>query len=262
MPEADRVAAEQLIQRVFDTSGRPLEGVFATSLAEMAATGRPLRLFAEAGRWSGLASQHAGASESREAVNGVYADWSIRWSADPFDRLQRNIPAYMLLDENRFALIREVVPNLTALFEFRRALHVELVGTRVALALRAQTAATGGVASSLAIIRPRYINDLGEDPFNPDRAAEEIPELRYFVPERDTVGGRRHRMNVVPRIGANFSIELTRDDIVLYSHGGNQNDDRAENVSDNGGSRIGDYLLWPPVMSLTRDYLAQTGASE
>lgn len=262
VPTGDRLAAEQLTARVFDGSGQPREGVFATTMAEMASTGRPLRLFAEAGRWSDLASGHAPADATRRAIEGVYADWNRRWNADPFDRLQRAIPAYMLLDETEYALVREAVPNLTRLFDLRRALRTELNGTRVSLALRALTASTGGVASSLAIVRPRYIDNLGDDPFNPNRAAGNIPELRYFVPERDTVGGRPHQMNIAPTYGANFSVRLTQDDFVLYSLGGNENDDRAINVTDQGGSRIGDYLIWPPIVSLTRDYLALSDITE
>ena len=262
VPEGDRIAAEQLVARVFESSGQPREGLFATTLAEMAATGRPLRLFAEAGRWSSIAGGHANASATSRAIEGVYAEWMTRWNADPFDRIQRAIPAYRQLDDTEYALVKEVVPDLTVLFDRRRSLRAELNGTRIALALRALTTTTGGVASSLAIIRPRYIDDLGDDPFNPSRAAGNIPEMRYFVPERDTVGNRPHRMNIAPTDAANFSVLLTDDDFVVYSLGGNENDDRAENVSDDGGSRIGDYLIWPPIVSLARDYLEQTGASE
>ncbi|MEM8758587.1 MAG: hypothetical protein AAGF47_12500 [Planctomycetota bacterium] len=264
VPEGDRVAALQMIDRVFGLDGRPDLSVFPTTLAEMAASGRPLRLFAEAGRWSQAAGPHADADATREAVNGVFADWMTRWNTDPFDRLQRSVPAYRQLDQDRFALVQQIVPDLSILIDARRGLRTELNGTRVALALQALTLATGGRASSLAIVRPRYIDSLGDDPFNPDRAAGNTPELRYFVPERDTVGNQRHRMNVVPvgGGGANFSTVLTRDDFVLYSVGPNESDDRAVNVSDSSESRIGDYLIWPPITSLTREFLALTNASE
>lgn len=263
-PDGDRLGALQLIGRVFDRAGTPDPGQFPTVMAEMASTGRPLRLFAEAGRWSEELEGHANAGDTREAVEGVFGDWATRWNANPFDPLQRNVSTYRLLPSRSesYALITSSVPDLGRLFDLRKALEAELVGTRLALAVRALNANTGGVASSLAIVRPRYVDDLGSDPFNPNRAAGNVPEMKFVVPERDTPGGRPLDMAVVPRARANFRITLTRDDFVIYSLGGNENDDKAVDVSDDPSSRIGDYLIWPPVISLTRDYLSLTGASE
>jgi hypothetical protein len=263
-PDGDRLGALQLVDRVFDRAGRPDPGQFPSVMAEMASTGRPLRLFAEAGRWSEELGGHAGAAATREAVEGVFGDWATRWNANPFDPLQRNVSTYRLLPgrSESYALVSSSVPDLGGLFDLRKALEAELVGTRLALAVRALNASTGGVASSLAIVRPRYVDDLGADPFNPNRAAANVPEMKFLVPERDTPGGRTLDMAVVPRARANFRITLTRDDFVIYSLGGNENDDKAVDVSDDPSSRIGDYLIWPPVLSLTRDYLTLTGASE
>jgi hypothetical protein len=264
LPEGDRLAAMQLVERVFTPAGQPDPAVFPTTMAELASTRRPLRLFAEAGRWSQAIGNHAGANDTRQSIDGVFADWGTRWSANQFDPLQQSISLYRRLptQDRGHEVILQAVPDLGRLQDMRRALEAEVVGTRVSLAVRANKVATGGVASSLAIVRPRYIDDLGADPFNPNRSSANVPELKFFVPERDTVRGRRHEMAVVPKARANFRISLSRDDVVIYALGGNQNDDRAQEVSDDPASRIGDYLIWPPIVSLTRDYLAQTNASE
>ncbi|MCA9273144.1 MAG: hypothetical protein KDA31_08870 [Phycisphaerales bacterium] len=262
MPTGDQTGAQQLAQRVFSRSGQPDESVFATSMAELASTSRPLRLFAEAGRWQSVMSGHASSRETNDKINGLFNDWSLRWSADVFDPTFRTPTEYERLDRQSFALVAEVVPNLGRLFVMRRELETELVGTRVALAIRALSKEAGGMPSSLALARPRYIDDLGVDPYNPSRAANNRPELRFFVPERDTVGGRLHQMNVIPSGRTNFSVRLGSEQFVLYSLGGNEFDDRAEIVSDSGLELTGDYLIWPPVLSILRDYLEQTGDSE
>ena len=196
------------------------------------------------------------------AGRGLFNDWSLRWDADIFDPTFRTPTEYEKLDRQQYALAAEVVPNLGRLFVMRRELETELVGTRVALAIRALSKEAGGMPTSLALARPRYIDDLGVDPYNPARAAGNRPELRFFVPERDTVGGRLHEMNVIPRGRTNFSVRLGSEEFVLYSLGGNEFDDRATIVSNNGLELSGDYLIWPPVLSLLRDYLEDTGDSE
>lgn len=264
MPEGDKQSALQLIERVFDASGRPDPAIFPSAMAEMAATGRPLRLFPEAGRWAQQVSSHANQSQSRSAVEGIYNDWNTRWNSDPFDAIQQSTSAYRALEgrSEDYSLITQTVPDVGRLLDLRKGVQAETVGTRVALAAQALKAATGAQATSLALLRPRYIDDLGIDPFNPDTDLRNRPEFLYFVPERDDINGERHTMNVVPRDRTNFSVSLTRDDFVVYSPGGNGADDRAGNVSDNPSAAIGDYLVWPPVLSLTRDHLRQTGASE
>ncbi|MEL6795976.1 MAG: hypothetical protein AAFO89_04050 [Planctomycetota bacterium] len=264
MPTGDKQSALQLAERVFDRAGRPDQAVFPAVMAEMAATGRPLRLFGEAGRWAERVESHAGQSQTRQVVEGVYNDWNTRWNSDPYDPIQSQTSTFQRLESRSedFSLITQAVPDLGRLLDLRKGVQAETVGTRVALASQALTLATGTKASSLALLRPRYVDDLGVDPFNPNTDLGNRPEFLYFVPERDDVSGNRHRMNVVPRLRSNFSVTLTRDDFVLYSPGGNGADDRAINVSDNPSAVIGDYLVWPPVISLTREHLRQTGASE
>ncbi len=262
MPLGDQVAAEQMASRVFSNSGIPDQAIFPTAMAELAATSRPLRLFSESGRWNDAAEGHADKLSTDSMISGVYSDWSIRWDADLFDPTFRTPSAYDRLDATEFAMVKEIVPDLDEVFVLRRELDAELVGTRVALGVQALNLETGGMPSSLALIRPHYVDDLGVDPYNPDRRSSNRPELIFFVPERDTVGSELHSMSVVPANRTNFSVRLGQEQFVLYSLGGNEFDDRATVVSDSGLNQAGDYLIWPPVLGLLREYLEDTGASE
>ena len=262
LPVGDQVAAEQMASRVFGRSGAPDQSVFPTAMAELAATSRPLRLFSESGRWKDAAENHASKSQTDATISGIYSDWAIRWDADTFDPTFRTPSAYDQLDAAQYAMVKEIVSDLDELFVLRRELDAELVGTRVALAVRALIIEAGGMPSSLALVRPRYVSDLGVDPYNPNRRAGNMPEMKFFVPVRDTVQNQLHTMSVVPANRTNFSVRLDDEQFVLYSLGGNEFDDRATVVSDSGLEQAGDYLIWPPVLGLLREYLDDTGGSE
>ncbi|GAB5496311.1 MAG: hypothetical protein Phyf2KO_13910 [Phycisphaerales bacterium] len=262
LPLGDQIAAEQMASRVFGPTGQPDQAVFPTAMAELAATERPLRLFAESGRWSTASEEHANRRDTEQAISGVFSDWSYRWTAAAFDPQFRNASTYANLDEARLGVVKEIVPDLDNLLVLRRELAAELVGTRVALAVRAMRIQTGNLPSSLALVRPVYIDDLGVDPYNPQVSAGNRPEPVYFVPVRDTVGSDLHQMNVIPEDRTNFRVALGDEEFVLYSLGGNEFDDRAVIVSDSGLESSGDYLIWPPVLGLLREYLEDTGSSE
>ncbi|HED53455.1 MAG TPA: hypothetical protein ENJ00_04560, partial [Phycisphaerales bacterium] len=223
MPLGDQIAAEQMIERVFARTGEPDSAVFPTAMAELAATDRPLRLFAESGKWQKLESGHATKQETADELSAIFNDWSLRWDADLFDPTFRTPTEYEKLSTRSFGLIAEIVPDIGGLLVLRRELETEIIGTRLALAIEALVIESGGsLPSDLYLIRPRYIDELGIDPYNPNRAANNKPPYKYFVPERDTVGGRLHTMNVIPRNRPNFSVTLGREDFVLYSLGGNE----------------------------------------
>lgn len=262
MPIGDQIGAEQMARRIFSGSGQPDPSMFPTAMAELAATDRPLRLFSESGRWQEVGEAHASRDQTEQAIRGAYNDWSLRWSADPFDPQFRSPSAYDRLDPSSLAVVRELVPDIDELFVLRRELETELVGTRVALAVRALVIRTGTMPTSLALTRPVYIDELGSDPYNANRRAGNQPELQYFVPVRDTVGSELHSMNVIPAERTNFRVALGDEQFVVYSVGGNEFDDRAVIVSDSGLERTGDYLIWPPVLGLLREHLQITGTSE
>ncbi|MEL7484184.1 MAG: hypothetical protein AAFN41_07500, partial [Planctomycetota bacterium] len=179
MPQGDKQAGLQLAARVFDASGQPDPAVFPSAMAEMAATARPLRLFGEAGRWAERVGSHASQSQTRSTIEGVYNDWDNRWNSDPFDALLRSQSTYQRLEgrSEDYSLVTQAIPDIGRLLDLRKGVQAETVGTRVALAAQALTIATGAKASSLALLRPRYIDDLGIDPFNPNTQFGNRPEF-------------------------------------------------------------------------------------
>src|SRR5690606_30185508 len=92
------------------------------------------------------------------------------------------------------------------------------------------------------------------------------PPLEYFVPIRDQTFGPReepgpYEINVVTTAGQNFQVRIGQDQFVLYSVGPNGIKDYARNVSgEPARGQVGDLLLWPPVTSLIRQRLIETGA--
>ena len=56
-----------------------------------------------------------------------------------------------------------------------------------------------------------------------------------------------------------IALRLREDQFVLYSVGRNGVDDNAAEVTDDASAaQTGDYLIWPPVLSLYRTHLIQT----
>ncbi|MCA9287559.1 MAG: hypothetical protein KDA05_03185, partial [Phycisphaerales bacterium] len=58
LPRGERTSTEQLTDRVFGRDGQLNAGAFSSAMAAAGSSGRPLRLFSEAARWSGAADAH------------------------------------------------------------------------------------------------------------------------------------------------------------------------------------------------------------
>jgi len=265
LPRADRIAVEQLVARVFDRTGELNAGAFSSAMAAVGSSERPLRLFSEAARWSGAAEGHADRAETEAMLATIVADFDARWRLDPFDQRHNTPSAFAQADGNsRLAVIDAAMDDATALIAMRQQLRAEAAGTRTALGIvgyfyQAQTT----FPPTLASIRPRWTAELEADPYNPDRGRVRTPPLEYFVPMRDTEaqGGGPHELSVVAR-DSNFSLNLRNDQFVLYSVGPNRSKDWARFVSDDPRAVQGDYLIWPPVISLLRLDLQQEGLLE
>jgi hypothetical protein len=150
--------------------------------------------------------------------------------------------------------------DMTELQALRQQLRAEATGTRTALGVVGYFYQTRNLPPTLSAIRPRWTQELESDPYNPARSGSRRPPLEFFVPERDNLaqGGGPHEMNVVAH-DSNFSLSLGGDEFVLYSVGPNRQKDWARFVSDDPRAIAGDYLLWPPVISLLRVDLQQQG---
>lgn len=263
-PEGNHMAAQQLFEQLFQNRGGVREDMFAKTLARLRTADRPLRLFAEAARYESAGSDQADWFDTRDKIEAVFSSWSSRWTLSPFDR-QLALPfTWDLTDQSQYRVISASAPDMSPLYEFRREFETEAVGTRHALGILGYFYELGVWPPAASSIRPRWMDKIEADPFNPNRGVGNVPSLYYFVPVRDDyVANERdtpqpHEMNVYPLEGVNFALKLREDQFVLYSVGRDGVDDHAEDVTDDPFAQTGDYLIWPPVLSLYRTHLIQT----
>ena len=262
LPRGEMTSTAQLTARVFGRDGLLNAGAFSSAMAAAGASGRPLRLFSEAARWSGAADAHTSQAVTARRTEQVFDDWTARWNLDPFDA-RHNTPSVFQRDvdgQPLYAVIDAALDDMGQLIPMRQQLRTEAVGTRAALGLVGYAYQTRQFPPTLAAIRPRWVRELEADPYNGDRRVDRRPPLAYFVPVRDTQarGPGLHEMNVVAR-DSNFVLRLGQDQFVLYSVGPDQERGWAAFVSNDPDAVRGDYLIWPPVISLLRIDLEQQG---
>lgn len=187
LPEADRLAALQVVRETFQRFGEPDPARFGAVMGAVARVERPLARFGEASWWRRLGDRHAGYYGTIDAINAVYGDWSLRWSLRPFDPVLDNPTEYEKLDPALHAAVLAVVPDLGRLFTLRRELRVAQQGTRTAAAIVAYKVEHGVHPRPLSAIRPAYIYPLPLDPL----AEAQVHPFRFFVPIRDQPRGER-----------------------------------------------------------------------
>lgn len=251
-PRADRIAASQLARFVLNASGANAR-TWATTMAGLASDGNPLLLFNIAPTMDAAGQFQAPLSDALAAIERVFGDFQYRWEfPDPYD------PAVQTrLDIDRLPLGRYVVlapyTGFGDLLDMRQVLRAEAIGTRQAIAMLALTYRTNQFPTSLAGTRNRdWYPELEVDPF-----AEGSAPLGYLVPERDTQGVLR--MSIVAD-EANFGREFRSDEFVIFSIGTDRQSNLAGEVQNTFEEVFGaDYLLWPPLLSLTRDELKRRG---
>jgi hypothetical protein len=264
-PRANVIAGDQVVAKCFIPRGGTNEAVFGSTMARLAATERPLRLFAEAARWNEVASAHANWFDTTKQLAGIDADLRRRWSLDAFDPLLRSLTDYERMDKGKYAVLAAIYPDMTVLFNDRQNLRAQLVGTRMALGIMAFQNRSKNWPPDIASIRPTWVKVIEADPFNPDRAGGKLPPLEFFVPIRDQKFGPRedpkpHEINVVVGGHQNFKSKVGQDQFVLYSIGPDASKDWAKNVySEPPKNAIGDLLIWPPVASLLRQRMIEQG---
>ena len=263
-PKADLIGAEQIVARVFVPRKGPDERLFATTLASIGAASKPLRLFSEAARWRSSAASHKDQIDTAKMVDIVYGDFAARWAVGFYDRRMLQPYEYGRVSQNDYAVILATIPNMEELINLRQQLRVEAVGTRLAMAHLGRFYTTKEFSPTVAGIQPNWQKSLEKDPF----IFEEISKnpMEYFVPIRDEKRGAKedpkpHIMNVVAGGGMNFQAPLSDDTFVIYSVGSDNKKNWAERVQNTVQKVEGaDYLIWPPMISLKRKYLQDTGA--
>jgi hypothetical protein len=269
-PQGDRAAAEQLIARVLDDGGAR-EGVFDAEIARLRSTRFPLRAFPEAAGASIAGALAPPRARAEESLRAVFDSWSNRWPVDYFDPRMSQPFTYSTLSPVEGMVVRAAVPSdLAGLFGDRQRVRVEALGTRAALALVAFVYDTRNLPPSLASVGGKYIRGLPVDPFN--RAGRDrggTPPFQYFVPGRDTPAnqlrdGKYDVQVFVAGAGGvenSFVVPLDSDTFVLYSVGPDLAVNGARRVQNAVSEAPGaDYIIWPPVISLQRQNLVDTGA--
>jgi hypothetical protein len=262
LPEGDFIAREQLVSRVLVEKGGPNPDTFATTMARIGAVDRPLRLFSSAAFWDQARGLHAGWYETRDALKGLVDDWQRRWSLPAFDRVQSTHSFWELRIANKpkFAVIGTGLQDVPSLFSLRRRIDAHQAGTRMALAAYGFFLREKTIPSSLSAVTPSFTRRIDQDPFS-----SKGEDIGYFRPVTDNVKGDRGQplpfslrlFPAPPR--PEFTVPLDTTHFVVYSCGPDDKRELARNCTQGQEGKNGDYLFWPPELSLERQRLLDTG---
>jgi hypothetical protein len=132
------------------------------------------------------------------------------------------------------------------------------------LATYAFVVANSRIPPGLAAIRPTFTKGapIDQDPFTPPRRRA---DLQFFVPGKDTPKGPQGQevpyviSMFPPKPWPEFEVPMRSDHFVIYSVGPDQLASQCLNATQDRTGVRGDYLLWPPFMSLGRAYLIEKG---
>lgn len=261
LPEGEFIAREQLISRVIIQQGGPNPQTFAPTMARIGAVDRPLKLFSSAAFWEQAREGHAGWFDLQERLKNMRTDWERRWQLSPFDIFQQRISYFRLNIANRprFAVIGMGMDKIEDLFGLRRKIDTLQAGTRMGLAAYAYSLREKQLPQLLSAVRPAFARTIDTDPYSSTKK-----DLEYFIPvlqtPRDEHGRERPfsiRLWLEPPLPT-FEVPLDKTHFIIYSVGP---DDRPQQARDctQGRTGEGDYLLWPPPLSLLRQYLLDQG---
>lgn len=274
LPSGDYQAAEQITARAFTRNGRANPQEFSRSFARIAAGDRPYRLFSENAKWNAMVPLHAGTEATIKQVKGVFGDWDRRWNVGPFDLLLRIPTDWSRIDKVQFSSLDLILGNLGDMLNLRTQLRAEAAGTRASLALYGFFLSTGDFPRDVNAPVPQFIRTLDRDPFH-----RQNERLGYFVPVRDfkamfdnlkladTIAREMkdidpnapHKIRVFPSMMGNeypnFEVPLRADTFVLYCAGPDGNHNAMRLATQMVADEKGDYLVWPPVISLLRKNL-------
>ncbi|MEO1007860.1 MAG: hypothetical protein AAFX79_04795 [Planctomycetota bacterium] len=256
----------QILGRIFEPRGQASDR-FAAVMSALTSTDTPLRRFGDAGRWERVSFAHADGLDTRQKLADVHNDWRNLWPQDDFAPGHQLVREYDRLDPVRHAVVQSVLPDMTGLFNERRILQVEVLGTRQALGVVAYADRIGTLPNDLNALRPAIIDERELDPFAPRedaRGRSLANEFKYLRPRIDLpvdprLGPQPLPVDVVMLNQRNFGIDvgITDDEFVLWSVGPDTDDDTARRVRENTRALYdGDYLIWPPVLSVYREFLA------
>jgi hypothetical protein len=267
MPEGDFIGREQLVKLIMGTDGQPNESTFSLYMARASATERPLKLFSAAAYWETARPGHAGERETLKMLKGLHDDWAKRWELPPFDRYVNTATDYRkyVQTTTKYAALNEAFNDVDSLFATRQQLRAELGGTRMCIGAYAFFVRHKSLPLSLAACRPEFLDVVDRDPYSSGKGAGKITDLLYYVPMRDTpkdsLGNPKpFTINLYPPApNPEFKQDLNDKVFVIYSVGPDDSSDRAAYATQTRTGVKGDYLLFPPTVSLFRQRLAEKG---
>lgn len=253
-PRADLLAARQAADVLLTNTGARA-AQFVAVMAQMSSEGNPLRLFSEFARWESMAQAQDGAPTARRYIDAVYNDFERRWRLNnPFDREMERLPEITRVPLATNIIVAMTLGELGSVLDVRWQLQVEVAGTRQALGLVGVYYAFGDWPNDGAAVRPNWLPQEELDPMAPNRTAR----LHYFVPGRAGAPATLE-MSITVEDAANFRKQLDSTDFVLCSVGSDGVRNFARNVFNSVEESFDtDYLLWPPVLSLTREEFIRT----
>jgi len=267
-PKAERLGADQVLAAVYVPRGGADAQKFSIVMTRLGAGDLPLRRFGESAYWRNAAGLQKNWFDATEALQRANSDFESRWPLDWFDQRNQVPPFMSKIDHAALAVLDLTLGDLTPLFEARQVFRTEIVGTRSVLAVMGYARQTKGFPPQMSSARGReWIQSFEADPFNPNRAAGAQPPMRYFVPMRDTKDqfGKNeepqpHPVTIITQQGENFKLTLAQDVFIIYSMGSDYRADWARLVQNTAKPAAGaDYLIWPPVISLYRQHLMDSG---
>lgn len=260
LPEAEFIGREQLISAIMGSDGKPSAQTFGPMLARAASSERPLRLFSASAFWDSVREKHAGSRETLEMLQKVRGDWTTRWDLDYFDRVLSIASDYkrQVATTPKFSALQLGLGDVESLIALRQQLKVELTGTRMSLGVYGFFLRNKAMPASLPATRPDFIELVDKDPFS--RTGK---DLEFFVPERDTpkdADGKKqpHVIEIyAPDPTPRFKVPLGSDVFVVYSVGPDEDRGNALFATQTRTGVPGDYVLFPPLLSLYRQRLVE-----
>jgi hypothetical protein len=271
LPTGTFQAAAQILSQVLIEKDGVNNETFAPVMARVAAGDRPLRLFSESAYWESIRSRHEGWYSchdlllGKDGTGGIAADWAKRWQLGPHDPYSKLTSDYRkhVAKGPEYAAVRAVLTGVEDLFPMKTTLRTEVAGTRMALSVYGYFRQHNNTFPlAFSAIRPEFVKDLDIDPF----AATKKP-LGYFVPIRDGIPRQDPRRDPIPwtvhcyppKPYKAFVIPLRDDTFVLYSVGPDNDSVNAKDATQDAPDLEGDYILWPPMLSLIRQNLIDRG---
>ena len=152
------------------------------------------------------------------------------------------------------------ISGIQDLFSIRRNVETLQAGSRMGLTAYAYFLREKTLPASLGVCRPSLTKDIEKDPFS---SAER--DIEYFIPvtqtPKDAHGNDKGRYVIKIWLSdpyPHFEVPLDKTHFVIFSVGPDDHSEKAATCTQ-GRPGDGDYLLWPPPISLLRQYLLDNG---